>query len=690
MVQAALQKVPVIRILLPFLLGIISSYYSSGTLVIPLVLLALAIICFGFLTFCARRSVEVSLKLRHFYIVPISVIAISLGMVAEIIGRPLEMPLPDVNGHAIVGRVEQTRFNGTSQSIYLTLLRSNSTVTVAGVKAFVTTRGCDYRINAGDVIAFNAKFRPIRGNGNPFDFDYARYMRGLGFIYTQHIPVSSVVICGHDRTWRTWVENKREHLRHAIFNSSLSPDAQNFVVALVMGDRYYLDSDTMHQFSMAGIAHLLALSGLHIGIISFLLWFVLLPLEYMRLRWLRYILTFAVLISFDVFTGLSPSVVRATVLIGFLFLAFALRRRYAPVNALLWAAFFILIFSPDALFSAGFQLSFVTVSSILVFSPQIRVKSRLVNYLITLVATSFIAMASTLMLTAYYFHSVPLLSFMTNVLVIPVFPLILILAVVYVALLAFGLDSTVISWGLDGLHHMLLGIADGASTASFMNVSGVSVSLTVLLLYYLLLLLFAWWIYSRSRLSLVSVVVCTFVMFLSWHWHYTSAPRHGLIVLNSYNSTPIFSFHNGNGTLWVPDAEDVSTDDFRKRHTGLMARLRIDSIMVAPTDSLFNINSTTEFIHHDFAYLNGKRIVSIGLKSRLKKYGSQTDLRVDFAIISKRFHGDIPSLLRQFHPSTIILSGDIHDDDLERLVAQCDSCGVAYHAIAIDGAYSEL
>ena len=128
MVQAALQKVPVIRILLPFLLGIISSYYSSGTLVIPLVLLALAIICFGFLTFCARRSVEVSLKLRHFYIVPISVIAISLGMVAEIIGRPLEMPLPDVNGHAIVGRVEQTRFNGTSQSIYLTLLRSNSTV----------------------------------------------------------------------------------------------------------------------------------------------------------------------------------------------------------------------------------------------------------------------------------------------------------------------------------------------------------------------------------------------------------------------------------------------------------------------------------------------------------------------------------------------------------------------------------
>ena len=122
MVQAALQKVPVIRILLPFLLGIISSYYSSGTLVIPLVLLALAIICFGFLTFCARRSVDVSLKLRHFYIVPISVIAISLGMVAEIFGRPLEMPLPDVNGHAIVGRVEQTRFNGTSQSIYLMLL----------------------------------------------------------------------------------------------------------------------------------------------------------------------------------------------------------------------------------------------------------------------------------------------------------------------------------------------------------------------------------------------------------------------------------------------------------------------------------------------------------------------------------------------------------------------------------------
>ncbi len=679
---------PVIRILIPFIIGIIiASYCLSGSFVVPLSLFVAAVVSYLAIFLMARRSVEASVKMRSFYYIPIFVMALSLGMAHQILSRPKEIPLSALNGSNLLGRVQQVRFRDSSQEMMVALLRSSADVPVMGTKALITTRGHNYDIQAGTLIGIKADLRLIRGTGNPCDFDFSWYMRNEGIIYSQHLPASFVSICGISHTPFTRIENFRESLRHKILNSSLSPQSQSFVIALVLGDRFFLDRGTVNAFSASGIAHLLALSGLHIGIIAFLLWFILLPLEYMNLRWLRYLLSFGVLIAFDVFSGMSPSVVRATILLGFVFLSFALRRRYAPFNALLSAALLILVFSPSALFTAGFQLSFLTVASILVFSPHIRLKSRALSYLLTLVATSFIAMVSTLMLTAYYFHTVPLLSFLTNVLVIPLFPVILLASVLFVILIAMGTDWYMLASALNWMYDALAHASGLVAEASVSHISGVSVSLAVLLLYYLMLALFAVWIAGRSWKALLAAVSCLFVMLGSWYYYNVSAPSRGVMVLNSYNSTPVFYFQNGKGYLWVNDDDEASADEFVGVHTGLLSRLRIDSVEVISGDSLFMINRGAEFVSGNYAYLGGIRFLSVGNKSELKNLGTQTGLDVDVAIISKRYHGSIQALLSQFHVSEILLSGDIYDDDLNRLVAQCDSLGVHFFPIAQRGAF---
>ena len=688
MLQAALQKVPVIRILIPIIIGIISaSHCLSGSFAVPLSLFVAAAVGYLAVFLLARCSVEASVRMRAFYCFPIFVMALSLGMAAQILSRPDVIPLSAVNGRNLLCRVNQVRFRDSSQEMLVTLLRCSGDVPVAGTKALLTTRGHNYGVRAGTVIGIRADLRLIRGTGNPYDFDYARYMRNEGIIYSQHLAASFVRICDVSDTPLTEIENLRASLRHKILNSSLSPVTQSFVIALVMGDRFFLGRDTVNVFSASGLAHLLALSGLHIGIISFLLWFLLLPLEYIRLRWLRYLLTFGVLIAFDVFTGMSPSVVRATILLGFVFLSFALRRRYAPFNALLSAALLILVLSPSALFTAGFQLSFVTVASILVFSPRIQFKSRALNYLLTLFATSLIAMASTLMLTAYYFHTVPLLSFLSNVLVIPLFPVILLSSVLYVIIIALGIDWGLMASALDWMYKILAQFSGLVGAAPASHISGVSVSLAVLLLYYLMLVLLAVWIKLRSRAAFAAIALCFLVMICSWCHHNLSAPSHGVMVLNSYNSTPVFYFRNGIGYLWVTDNDELTAEEFAGRHMGLLSRLRIDSVEVVRGDSLFVINRGAEFVSGNYAYLGGIRFLSVGNKSELKNLGPKTGVDVDVALINKRYHGSIQSLLSQFHVAEFVLSGDIYDDDLKRLMAQCDSLAVDFYPIAQRGAF---
>ncbi len=207
----------------------------------------------------------------------------------------------------------------------------------------------------------------------------------------------------------------KQRIRQIIFKNVNDSDSAAVLYAMLTGDRSYISSEVSSLFSACGTSHLLAVSGLHVSILINLIYFCLRRLRLNNAVSLIVIAVFVV--TYALFTGLSPSVLRASVMAITLAFASTLSNRYDSVNALGLAGIFILIINPFILFDIAFQLSFCACFGIMVFTRyQISSKSKVLNFivnscLITLGATLF-----TLPLQIYYFGATSIISIFANIL----------------------------------------------------------------------------------------------------------------------------------------------------------------------------------------------------------------------------------------------------------------------------------
>jgi len=211
------------------------------------------------------------------------------------------------------------------------------------------------------------------------------------------------------------------------FDNVVSP-ARDIIVALILGDRSGLSKELYSVFKYTGTVHILAISGLHIGIIIFIL---LVFLKALRLKLkARLAVTILFLLFYSFMTGLRPSVVRATIMGITFLLSFIVKREYYVYNALALAAIIILGIWPWQIFDVGFQLSFISVFSIIFIGPKIlsilpKLKNRFF-YLITLsLVISSSAWIGATPLVAYYFGIVSLISVWANLFIVSLMPFII-------------------------------------------------------------------------------------------------------------------------------------------------------------------------------------------------------------------------------------------------------------------------
>ena len=189
--------------------------------------------------------------------------------------------------------------------------------------------------------------------------NYARYLYYDGISGTAYVPANAwkKTSCESLDDWKTSALRVREWVIGKYRQWGIGEEELPVLSALTLGYKGDLDKETREAYSVAGIAHVLALSGMHIGIIWFLL------------RWLKGGLVIPLLWAFAFIVGLEPSVVRAVVMCMLMELGRLSGSKVFSMNTLSVAAFFMLLYNPFYLFDVGFQLSFVAVASILFFYP---------------------------------------------------------------------------------------------------------------------------------------------------------------------------------------------------------------------------------------------------------------------------------------------------------------------------------
>ncbi len=298
------------------------------------------------------------------------------------------------------------------------------------------------QLQIGERIRFEGKVLNPRNAGNPAEFDFEHYCRVNGVSGTAFLPVDgwhSVGIVPLTFGMRALL--LREKIVEKYRSMNFSDENLSVLSALTVGDKSELDTSVKELYSTVGASHVLALSGLHLGIFYMIMSF-LFPLKSRR----RVVLIFrevSILLflwGFVFVAGLSPSLIRAAILFTLMSLARCMHRDASSVNSLAFAALAMLLYSPRYLFNVSFQLSFSAVFAILILQPWLRRLLRaddygvLYRYIVDIFAVSVSAQIGVLPFIWYYFGSFPVYFLLTNPVVVPLAFVIMCLAVLLLLL----------------------------------------------------------------------------------------------------------------------------------------------------------------------------------------------------------------------------------------------------------------
>lgn len=220
----------------------------------------------------------------------------------------------------------------------------------------------------------------------------------------------------------------RQKIKNIFQNTHFNTDVKNLFYALILGDKSGISKTQMNDYARAGVVHVLAISGLHVGI---LLWFFQMIFSFLRLfkhgRTLQYISVAISLWGYAFLVGGSPSVVRAVTLFSIFLVGRFLGVQRQFLKQLAIAALFVLMIDPHQIFQLGFQMSYAAVFAIVSLQPSLaklwQPKYKIINYFWQLATVSIAAQLGVLPLSLYYFHQIPLLFLLSNLTILPLITL---------------------------------------------------------------------------------------------------------------------------------------------------------------------------------------------------------------------------------------------------------------------------
>jgi competence protein ComEC len=276
----------------------------------------------------------------------------------------------------------------------------------------------------GDFLKIRCNPKPISSRGNPYEFDYRFYMENHGIKYYSMAGADDVI--GHAQPSHRKLRHKALIIREKIIDMykkrGITGDRLALVAAITLGQKSMLDPEQKQVFINAGVMHIMAVSGLHAVILSLFI-FNLLFFMKKRFNFLRIIITVFMLWAFAFVTGLTPSVLRATIMFSSLQAGILMKRNVNSINSVLASAVILIIFHPSVLFDAGFLLSYSAVIFIICFYQdfylKLTFKSRAGNKIWQSAAVTIIAQAGTLPLTISLFNRFPTWFILTNIIIVP-------------------------------------------------------------------------------------------------------------------------------------------------------------------------------------------------------------------------------------------------------------------------------
>ncbi len=416
--------------------GILLGFWLSlpATVVWPWALLLLPVFIFSFV-----RAGKLFLQDLFF---GMSVLAIFLyfGILAATLNLPHNKPAHYINHlpentkspSLIIAQVTEKLKPGAFQDKYILQAQELNGNFVTGKILLNITRDTEiYNLEVGEKMVLAGDLKNINTPLNPYQFNYSEYMENLGVLRQLNLRPQELMLLGNSSTnLRSLAGDLREKIIKALKAKDFEADELAIIQALLLGQRQEISQEIYSNYAAAGVIHILAVSGLHVGIILLLLNRVLQPLERIRGgKVVKTLLLLFLLWGFAVLAGLSPSVVRAVSMFSFVAIGMQLNRRTSVLNTLFMSLLVLLLVNPGYITQVGFQLSYAAVISIVLIQPPLynlyTGDSRFIKYFWGIFTVTLAAQAGVFPLSLFYFHQFPGLFLLSNLVILPFLGIIL-------------------------------------------------------------------------------------------------------------------------------------------------------------------------------------------------------------------------------------------------------------------------
>ena len=306
--------------------------------------------------------------------------------------------------------------------------------------------------NTGDLLFLKNKFEDIKTSLNPHQFNYKHYLKKQGINQQVYATHQEILLLDESKfSLLRFIDAFRVNIQKSLRRYHFTEDELAVINALLLGQRQEISKELSDNYSKAGAIHILAVSGLHVGIILLILSFVLKPLERVNKGILiKLVLVILFLWFFALLAGLSASVIRAVTMFSAIAIGQFFNKRNAIEHSLIFSMFIILLWNPLFLFDVGFQLSYTAVFGIIWVQPVLSQLWKPTFFIVDkgwqLITVSVAAQLGVLPISLFYFHQFPGLFFISNLIIIPFLGVILglglvVLVLSYVSILPLFLEG---------------------------------------------------------------------------------------------------------------------------------------------------------------------------------------------------------------------------------------------------------
>ncbi len=551
-------------------------------------------------------------------------------------------------------------------------------------------------INYGDYLIVKTNFSEINPPQNPSEFNYKQYLSFHNIYEQAYLPSGK---------WASLKQNEgnkiiatslaiRKSLLAIYKNNNITGDEFAVGSALVLGYKDKLDQDLVSAYASSGAIHVLAVSGLHVGIIYLIFCQLLFFLDVFKNgKIIKMFLLLILLWGYAILTGLSPSVLRSATMFSFIVIAQPWKHHTNIFNTLAVSCFVLLLYNPYLIMEVGFQLSYLAVLGIVSIQPWLYEKWQpkywFINKIWQITTVSIAAQIMTFPLGILYFHQFPNYFLFSNLVVIPLATAILSYGIAMFVLgsipsigLACGKVFTLLVWLLNK-SVLFIDQIPGAILA------GITTTIFQTWLIYTLLVFIMLYIYFKKAKYLFAFLSTLILLLSNLSALAYQAQKQNSLVIYNVSKVAAYDFIYGNQTLFLADSALTNNKSkmlFHIKHNWWERKITKQEICKSENINAF-YNAYTA-IKNDFIQFNGKRIFVI--KKPMPNYKNAfKKLRVDYIIVSKNAKVKIQEIKNNFEFEKIIFDSSSASWKIENWKNECNELNISYYSVPESGAYIE-